>query len=154
MICTSDAKRASGVRSVASIASLAVLAATLVACGGELEDAKLSGEIGFQPERPSLGAAQNPERYTGTNATVLEAQERLGTGLELHRKVVHRTCGPDGGVCHNSKEYPDLHTPANFLGAIGAPCNVQPGGFEAVFDRCERPGDRLELGGRRRIEIG
>lgn len=95
------------------------------------------------------------EPYTGSSATVLEAQERLPTGSALHAEVVLRSCGPLGGVCHNRKEYPDLRTPANFLEVIGAPCNIQSGTPEGVFDRCERPGDQVAFGDRERtFEIG
>jgi hypothetical protein len=57
-------------------------------------------------------------------------------------------------VCHNTKEYPDLHTPANFVQTIGAPCNVQPGSYESVYDRCEHPGDRIQIGDGVEREIG
>src|SRR5688500_7498842 len=108
-------------------------------CGGDFSDSSLEGSIPFEPDRPVIAAPTRPAPYTGRNAAVLEAQEKLTTGLDLHAKVVFRTCSPNGGVCHNAKEYPDLHTPANFLDAIDAPCNVQPGTPEAVYDRCERP---------------
>ncbi len=102
-----------------------------------------------------LTEAKEAEPYTGDNTTVLEAQSRLPTGSALHAEVVLRSCGPLGGVCHNRKEYPDLRTPANFLEIIGAPCNIQSGTPEGVFDRCERPGDQVQLGGSdRSYEIG
>ncbi|MCA9705992.1 MAG: hypothetical protein KDK70_09115 [Myxococcales bacterium] len=87
------------------------------------------------------------EPYAGDDEIVLLAQERFPTGLDLHKKVIWRTCTPNGGVCHNRKEYPDLHTPANFAEAFSAPCNVQPGEFDAVYDGCERPGDRVRFDG-------
>lgn len=95
------------------------------------------------------------EPYDGSDEAVIEAQERLPTGSELHSEVVLRSCGPLGGVCHNKKEYPDMRTPSNFAGLIGAPCNVQSGSPDAVFDRCERAGDRLRFDGDDRdYEIG
>src|SRR5690606_36022586 len=90
-----------------------------------------------------LTDATEVEPYTGSDPTVMEAQQRLPTGSALHSEVILRSCGPLGGVCHNRKEYPDLRTPANFLSIINAPCNVQSGTPEAVFDRCERTGDRI-----------
>ncbi len=87
------------------------------------------------------------EAYAGDNSAVNEAQRRLPTGSALHSEVILRSCGPLGGVCHNRKEYPDLRSPSNFLGVIGAPCNVQSGTPEGIFDRCERPGDRIRLSG-------
>lgn len=137
---------------------LVLLAApVLTRCGVDFTEEGLGTEISFTPERPTT-AASGPtvQPYTGTDPNVLEAQERFRTGLDLHRKVVTRTCSPNGGVCHNRKEYPDLHTPANFLGAIGAFCNVQPGEDTSVYDGCERTGDRLRLNGQmdREVEIG
>jgi len=85
---------------------------------------------------------------------VLEAQDRYGSGLDLHQKVIMRSCSGVNGVCHNQKEYPDLHTPANFRAAIGAPCNVQPGSWTTVFDRCERLGDGFQIENSAPIEIG
>jgi hypothetical protein len=123
------------------------------ACSAPAEDPDLEGKITFRPERPELPEAQQPAPYTGSNASVREAQAKLPTGFDLHAKVIYRTCSPNGGVCHNNKEYPDLRTPASFLAAIDAPCNVQPGTPEAVYNRCERPGDRLRLG-ERDAEVG
>lgn len=124
-------------------------------CGDSGESA-LDGKIGFDPNRPELGKEVDAPKYTGSNELVLEAVSRYRTGSDLHRKVVVRTCGPNDGVCHNQKEYPDLRTPASFLGAINAPCNVQPGDFSAVDDRCELLGDRFRIDNQnfQGIEIG
>ncbi len=119
-----------------------------------IDDPSLYGTIPFEPARPTVGEVPTVEPYTGTNPEVLAAQASLTTGLDLQAKVIFRTCTPNGGVCHNAKEYPDLHTPANFLAAIGAPCNVQSGTPEAVYDRCERPGDRFRFAGSKEVEIG
>lgn len=99
----------------------------------------------FTPTRPDRDDAPSAPVYTGDDPIVREAQSRFPTGLDLHAKVIRRSCSPNDGVCHHTKEYPDLHTAANFLGAVNAPCNIQAGTREAIFDRCERPGDRFEL---------
>lgn len=104
------------------------------------------GEVPFEPDRPTLAEVKRAPAYTGTDAFVLEAQATYPTGLDLHRKLVLRTCGGTNGVCHNQKEYPDMHTAASFAATIGAPCNVQPGSWSTVFDRCERRGDTLKFG--------
>lgn len=106
-----------------------------------------SGSIEFEPERPEVTDPDEIAPYAGEDEVVLEAQARFPTGLDLHKKVIWRTCTPNGGVCHNNKEFPDLRTPANFAAAFGEACNVQYGEFTSVFDGCERPGDRLEMGG-------
>lgn len=124
---------------------LAGLALSLAACttGTSFDP----GEIDFEPERPETSSPDDPDPYTGDDEIVLEAQSQFRTGIELHQKVIWRTCTPNGGVCHNSKEYPDLRTPANFVNAFGAHCNVQYGEYQSVYDRCERPGDRFRLTG-------
>lgn len=134
----------------------ALLAGTALGlgCGSGADDPSLYGEIPFDPTRPTVGGTPAVTPYTGVNPQVLEAQAVLRTGLDLHAKVIYRTCSPNGGVCHHAKEYPDLHTPANFGAAIDAPCNVQSGTPEAVYDRCERPGDRVTLQGSKPVEIG
>jgi len=134
--------------------------AALAACQGtaplpELEDDPPAG-LDWNDRGPTfLVEPIQAEPYVGSDEAVMEAQERLATGSELHSEVVLRSCGPLGGVCHNKKEYPDMRTPSNFVGLIGAPCNVQSGTPEAVFDRCERAGDHIVFEGHDRdYEIG
>lgn len=129
-----------------SVAALGLWALAALGCfGPEIRD-PTAGEITFEPNRPPLPGDVAPVApYTGSDPLVLEAQGRYVTGLDLHRKFVMRSCGGVNGVCHNQKEYPDLHTPATFAAAIGAPCNVLPGSWSTVFDRCERPGDRFRF---------
>ena len=102
-----------------------------------------------------LSEVRTTEPYTGDDSSVAEAQARLPTGSALHSEVILRSCGPLGGVCHNRKEYPDLRSPSNFLATIGAPCNIQSGTPEGVFDRCERTGDAFSFGdSKKSYEIG
>lgn len=133
----------------------AVLTALLLGCGTSSYQ-EPDGAIPFEPQRPELGTPGTVTPYTGSDPIVLEAQTKLPNGVELQRKVILRTCGPTNGVCHNQKEYPDLHTTGTFASAINAPCNLQPGTYFSVFDRCERPGDRflMEEQKIKDIEIG
>jgi len=107
----------------------------------------LEGVLPFDPTRPTRDVGNGVEPYDGADPIVRDAQARFPTGLDLHVKVIRRTCSPTEGVCHYSKEYPDLHSAANWLAAIDAPCNVQSGTREGIYDRCERPGDRFQLDG-------
>jgi hypothetical protein len=124
---------------------LLALPALLWACSAGEPPAPETGSIPFAPERPSLATPGTVPSYTGDNTLVHEAQATYVTGLDLHRKFILRTCGPTNGVCHNQKEYPDLHTAGTFVAALKAPCNVQPGSWQGVFDRCERMGDRFRV---------
>ncbi len=125
----------------------------LLSCGPDFTESGLGTSIDFEPDRPEIPRSETVAPYQGTDSYVLDAQERYRTGLDVHRKVIWRTCTPFDGVCHNTKEYPDLHTPSNFLATINAPCNVVPGEWESVYDRCEQEPDQFEfnrgdLGGR------
>lgn len=131
---------------VLALTSVLAFSVQTTACEESGRDAPTpSSGIVFTPDRPGRDPAPPVAPYDGDDPIVLEAQARFATGLDLHVKVIARTCSPTEGVCHNTKEYPDLHTAANFLGTIEAPCNIQAGTREGIFDRCERPGDRFEL---------
>ncbi len=105
------------------------------------------GEIDFEPDRPEPTEVLDPDPYVGDDEIVLEAQAMFRTGLDVHENVIWRTCTPFDGVCHNSKEFPDLRTPANFLKAFTAGCNIQYGEYQSVYDGCERTGDRFRISG-------
>jgi hypothetical protein len=64
----------------------------------------------------------------------------------LHAAVVLPTCGPRSGVCHNGKQYPDLHSPTEMLAAVGKRCNAITADPLAILDACEPAGDELVLG--------
>jgi hypothetical protein len=126
--------------------ALGIWIALCCGCGAPTPRDPTEGTIAFDPQRPDLPTATvTVAPYTGSDPLVLEAQARYVTGLDLHQKLIMRSCGGVNGVCHNQKEYPDLHTPGNFAAAIGAPCNVQPGSWSSVFDGCERMGDRFRI---------
>lgn len=74
-----------------------------------------------------------------------EARSTLPDYLSLHGRVISRTCSPDEGVCHHSREYPNLASPQSMLGAIGADCNLAVGDPADTFNGCERRGDRVEI---------
>jgi hypothetical protein len=158
MMTTMRYRRLASILLAATLLASTLLASTLLsACGDRpTEEEVLGTKISFEPDRPSSSGAQEVAPYSGDDDVVLEAQQSFRTGLDLHRKVIYRTCTPNGGVCHNQKEYPDMRTPANFFSTIGAPCNVQPGEWESVYDRCERPGDRFKFSDHdfREIEVG
>jgi hypothetical protein len=85
-----------------------------------------------------------PSGSDGGKAYVEEAKEEFPSYLDLHEKVITRTCTPNANVCHNNKEYPDLRTPQAMLGMLGNPCNLAETA-ETIFNRCEPAGDRLQF---------
>jgi hypothetical protein len=91
----------------------------------------------------STGADDDDDDSTAE--TIEEAKREFPTYLDLHQKVIVRTCTPDEGVCHNKKEYPDLHTAQTMLGVLGSPCNLDVEDPLAVYNGCEPPGDRLRF---------
>jgi hypothetical protein len=65
----------------------------------------------------------------------------------LHDQAISRTCALNNGVCHNSKQYPDLRTPSSFLAStLMTPCNVEVDVRSKFKDACETPGDHLVIG--------
>lgn len=138
-------------RSLAVVACCGFALVLGLACSNQVEAPPLQGQppqgLNWEEGGPTfLTTPLSAEPYAGDSAPVLEAQARIPTGSTLHSQVILRSCGPLGGVCHNRKEYPDMRTPANFVALLGAPCNVQSGTPQGVFDRCERPGDRVTFG--------
>ncbi len=76
---------------------------------------------------------------------VEEAKKEFPTYLDLHEKVITRTCTPDMNVCHNNMEYPDLRTPQSMLGVLGGPCNLDVEDPLNTYNACEPQGDVLRF---------
>jgi hypothetical protein len=62
---------------------------------------------------------------------------------------LYRSCGANGGVCHNGHEYPDLRNIGAIEGHIGARCNLRRERARDVDDLCEGDGDWLAVDDRR-----
>jgi hypothetical protein len=67
------------------------------------------------------------------------------TIADLHASQVAPTCALNNGVCHDGKEYPDLHTVSALIDLVGQPCNLAAATHAAVHDACEPPGDHLVI---------
>lgn len=89
--------------------------------------------------------APAPDDESDLHAAVAEAMDLFPDYPTLHKDVITRTCTPDQGVCHNQKEYPDLHTPASMLASVGKPCNLNEDDPLQMFNGCESIGDRAIL---------
>jgi hypothetical protein len=64
----------------------------------------------------------------------------------LWARSISVTCGPNNGVCHNSRQYPDLQTSAGLALAVGKGCNPLRTSPGAIDNLCEPAGDLLALG--------
>ena len=56
-----------------------------------------------------------------TQGIVDQAATEYPTVLDMHTGLFAATCSPNPGVCHNTNNYPDLHTVGNLLAMIEAP---------------------------------
>jgi hypothetical protein len=108
--------------------------------GGAVDDA--GTDEGGDDEGGSTG---EPVDEDPAAEYIEEAKKEFPTYLDLHEKVIKRTCAPAEGVCHNEKEYPDLHTPQTMLAMLEAPCNLAETDPLNLFSGCEPVGDRLKF---------
>ncbi|HVV84731.1 MAG TPA: hypothetical protein VHE35_16815, partial [Kofleriaceae bacterium] len=65
--------------------------------------------------------------------------------VELFDQGISRTCSLNGGVCHNSNSYPDLHSVSAVLATANRPCNAGSIDRNEVNDACEPPADHLVM---------
>ena len=65
--------------------------------------------------------------------------------VTLFDRAIAPTCSLNNGVCHNSNNYPALHTPAALVATLGEPCNVELDDPLQVHDACEPAADRLVI---------
>lgn len=135
---------------------MAAAAIGLVAgCGGDGGDDPNDGEGG---EAASGSAGSGSPAGSGgaggagsggaTGAGGDPAESAYPDLATLHALGVAPTCSLNDGVCHSSKQYPNLDAATELLDLIGAPCQIGASNLDGVPDECEIPGDRLVLGGK------
>jgi hypothetical protein len=121
------------------------LALALAACGLFSSDPS-DGPGGAPP-----GA--NTPAPGGTDVGADAAQGQAAASAEalypdltiLHDLAMSRTCALNNGVCHNSKQYPDMHTSTDLIGYVGQRCNAQVDKRSDYRDPCEPPGDHVAV---------
>lgn len=74
------------------------------------------------------------------------AEPAYGDITALFDRAIAPTCSLNNGVCHNSNNYPDLHTIEKLVDTIDQPCNVEVTEPLQIHDACEPPGDHLVAG--------
>jgi hypothetical protein len=123
-----------------------LFALALGACGvlsTEGDRSSLGGAAGA----PGAGPNADDGGADGASASATASAEALYPDLTtLHDGAISRTCALNNGVCHNSKQYPDMHTTTDLIGYVGQRCNAQVDKRTDVRDPCEPPGDHLVVG--------
>jgi hypothetical protein len=64
----------------------------------------------------------------------------------LWSQSITRTCGPNSGVCHDNRQFPDLQTVSGLLSTVNARCNQLRDDPSTLDDLCEPAGDQFQLG--------
>lgn len=101
--------------------------ATVAAAGALV----LGGVTACGSEEPTVEPFDEPQRYHDV--------------VELFDQGISRTCSLNGGVCHNSNSYPDLHSVNALIATASKPCNAGSIDRAEVHDACEPPADRLVI---------
>jgi hypothetical protein len=120
----------------------------LAGCGPGL----LGGGKGSDSGTPPGGDGGNPGNDAGGSwdagspGSIDTASQKYPDAVTLWTRSIERTCGPNGGVCHNSRQSPDMQTSANFLGIINARCNLIRDQPSQIDNLCEPLGDELHIG--------
>lgn len=65
--------------------------------------------------------------------------------VELFDQGIARTCSLNGGVCHNSNSYPDLHSVNALIATANRPCNAGSIDRNEVNDACEPVADHVVI---------
>jgi hypothetical protein len=113
------------------------------------------------PRVASLGLAALAAAACGGGGTTTTPVDHDGEARQLYPDLaaiyggdqgIYRGCGPSGGVCHNAREFPNLETLGSIVDNIDQDCNRLRDRPDTLHDLCERPGDRLQIGGQA-IEI-
>jgi len=68
------------------------------------------------------------------------------TALYAGEHGLYRGCGPNGGVCHNGNEFPNLDSMGSIVANIDVACNQKRDTRIEFDDLCERLGDRVQFG--------
>jgi hypothetical protein len=95
----------------------------------------------------------HPGGAGGSGGTGGSASDSLDTASakfpdmqSLWSKSISRTCGPNNGVCHDNKQFPDLQTPTGLLEAVNVRCNQLRDDPTSIDNLCEPPGDAIQFG--------
>jgi len=99
----------------------------------------------------ACGAGDDPKFHNNTGGAGVggedPAAEAYPNIAALHALGVARTCALNEGVCHASRQWPELGATKDMAALLGAPCQIAAAEPSLVPDECERPGDEFLIGG-------
>ena len=134
-------------RAARLIGALSIALAVTAGCGAD-EDVKLTGgEGGAGGSGSGAGGSGGDGGDGGAGGSDDPAEAIYPNIAALHQLGVAQTCSLNGGVCHASRQYPELGAVKDMLALVNAPCQVAAAEPSLVPDECERPGDKLVIGG-------
>ena len=86
--------------------------------------------------------------HTGHGSTDRWRAVSVGDLRAVRRRPegIYEGCGPNGNVCHNERQYPNMDSLGAFTLNIGQPCNQLQNDPTAIDDWCERVGDTVTIG--------
>jgi hypothetical protein len=124
--------------------------------GGAVGAALLLGGCRGEPSSAPLSAAADPVPFAVTTAAppadgdaaraLDDPAVQFPDATALWRGAIVRTCGPNAGVCHNNKQFPDLQSVAGFFATVNQRCNLIRDDPATIDNLCEPPGDSLVMG--------
>lgn len=82
----------------------------------------------------------------GSGSAIDTASAKFPDLRALWSNSISRACGPNNGVCHDNKQFPDLQTATGLLAAVNVRCNQLRDDPAQIDNLCEPPGDTLQVG--------
>lgn len=117
-------------RAIIAMALTAMGAAVGATCTPPVPPVRMNPVIPPAPDRDREVAAMYPtltELYQGAQG-------------------MYRGCGPNGNVCHNARQYPNLNSLGAVTLTVNQPCNQLQDDPTRIDDWCERQGDIVRIG--------
>jgi hypothetical protein len=100
------------------------------------------GACAAPPDDPPPVPIPTPPARDFAVATAYPTLNELYQGAQ----GIYRGCGPNGNVCHNSRQYPNMNTVGAIALNINRPCNELQDDPARMDDWCERQGDTVRIG--------
>jgi hypothetical protein len=109
-----------------------------------------------------FGCSNQGESEPGANVASISPVEATPQARRMYPNLeslyggdhgIYRGCGPNNGVCHNSREFPNMSSLGSLVENIGVRCNEKRDDPTQIHDLCERQGDLLRVGEGPAVEI-